>query len=147
MAYFVFKDSSTPVKASNLNPLNPTYLRCIADQTRSKNDQPTLYHRPLHCTPAQHTTCGERDHSRPFSIGWKTYPAHCDLSERADQPPLYFRPAYALPDLLPLIADPSIFPERERAGVDRLSGVNGALNRFKLINYIDYMRISGTGPS
>ena len=44
----------------------PTYSRCIADQTRSKCDQPTLYRRPPRCTPAQHTTCGERDHPRPF---------------------------------------------------------------------------------
>ena len=44
----------------------PTYLRCIADQPRSKYDQPTLYRRPRRCTPAQHTTCGERDHPRPF---------------------------------------------------------------------------------
>ena len=29
-------------------------------------DQPTLYHRPPRCTPAQHTTCRERDHPRPF---------------------------------------------------------------------------------
>ena len=42
------------------------YLRCIADQIRSKYDQPTLYRRPPRCTPAQHTTCGERDHTRPF---------------------------------------------------------------------------------
>ena len=52
VAYFVFKA--------------PTYLRCIADQTRSKYDQPTLYRRPPRCTPAQHTTCGERDHPRSF---------------------------------------------------------------------------------
>ena len=44
----------------------PTYLRCIADQIRSKYDQPTLYRRPTRCAPAQHTTCGERDHPRPF---------------------------------------------------------------------------------
>ena len=43
-----------------------TYLRCIADQTRSKYDQPTLYRRPPRCTPAQHSTCGERDYPRPF---------------------------------------------------------------------------------
>ena len=42
-----------------------------------------------------------------------------------DQSPLYFRPTIALPDQGPLIADLSIFPERERAGVDRVSGVNG----------------------
>ena len=44
----------------------PTYLRCLADQTRSKYDQPTLYRRPPRCTPAQHTTCGERNYARPF---------------------------------------------------------------------------------
>ena len=45
-----------------------------------------------------------------------------------DQPLLYFRPTYALPDQGPLIADPSIFPERRRrGGGDRLSGVNGPL--------------------
>ena len=60
-----------------------------------------------------------------FSTGCKTYPAHYDLSERARPTPLYFRPTYALPDQGPLIADPSIFPERERTGVDRVSGVNG----------------------
>ena len=42
VVYFLSNDSSSPVKASNFNPLNPTYLRCIADQTRSKYDQPTL---------------------------------------------------------------------------------------------------------
>ena len=40
------------------------YLRCFADQTRSKYDQPMLYRRPPRCTPAQHTTYGERDHPR-----------------------------------------------------------------------------------
>ena len=52
-----------------------------------------------------------------FSTGWKTDPAHHDLSERAWPTPLYFRPTYALSDQGPLIADPSIFPERERAGL------------------------------
>ena len=52
----------------------------------------------------------------------------CTTSQSGpDQPPLYFRPTYALPDQGPLIADPSIFPERERAGVGRLSGVNEPL--------------------
>ena len=51
----------------SFNPLNPTYFRCIADQTRSRYDQPTLYRRPPRCTPAQHTTCGERDYPQPFS--------------------------------------------------------------------------------
>ena len=59
VVYFVFKDSSSPVKA-------PTYLRCIADQTRSTYDQPTLYRRAPRCTPAQHATCGECDHPQLF---------------------------------------------------------------------------------
>ena len=42
-----------------------------------------------------------------------------------DQPVLYFRQTYALPDQGPLIGDPSIFPEQETAGVDPLSGVKG----------------------
>ena len=52
----------------------PSYLRCIADRTRSKYDQPTLNHRPPRCTPAQHTTCGERDHPRPFFNRLKNLP-------------------------------------------------------------------------
>ena len=125
MAYFVQKQVNS-IRS------NPTYLRYIADQTRSKYDQPTLYRRPPRCTPAQHTTCGERDHPDHFSTGRKTDPAHHDLSERAQPTPLYFRPTYALPDQGPLIADPPIFPERERAGVDRLSGVNGPLVMLRM---------------
>ena len=59
LAYFV-------PKQVNLIRSNPTYLCCIADQTRFKYDQPTLYHRTPRCIPTQHTTCGERDHPRPF---------------------------------------------------------------------------------
>ena len=65
--YFVFEDSSSPVKARSFNPLSPDLLgRCIDDQTRSKYDRSTLYRRLPRCNPAQHTTCGERDHPRPF---------------------------------------------------------------------------------
>ena len=111
----------------------PTYLRCIADQTRSKYDQPTLYRRPRRCTPAQHTTCGERDHPRPFfQPVEKLIPLTTTSQSGPDQSPLYFRPTYALPDQGPLIADPSIFPERERAGVGRVSGVNGLIGFQKL---------------
>ena len=120
-----------PVLQSNqviLIRSTPTYLRCIADQARSKYDQPTLYRRPPRCTPAQHTTCGERDHPRPFfQPVEKLIPLTTTSQSGPDHPPLYFRPIYALPDQGPLIADPSIFPERERAGVDRVSGVNGPL--------------------
>ena len=48
----MFNGSSSPVKASNFNPHYPDLL--------------TLYRRPSRCTPAQHTTCGVRDHPRPF---------------------------------------------------------------------------------
>ena len=41
-------------------------IRCIAHPSRWKYDQPTLYCRSPRCTSAQHTTCEERDHSRPF---------------------------------------------------------------------------------
>ena len=44
----------------------PNYLRCIVDQTTSRYDQTMLYRWPPRCTSAQHTTCGEWDHSRPF---------------------------------------------------------------------------------
>ena len=103
----------------------PTYLRSIDDQTRSKYDQPTLYRRPRRCTPAQHTTCGERDHPRPFFNRLKIL-SRSPRPLRADPTsPAVFRPIYAHPGERPLISDSSIFPEREGAGVDRLSGVNG----------------------
>ena len=100
---------------------NPTYLRCVADQTRSKYDQPTLYPRSTYDL--------WRAGSSPaiFQPLEKVIPLTTTSQSGPDQPPLYFRPTYALPDQGPLIADPSIFPERERAGVDRLSGVNGPL--------------------
>ena len=110
------------------------FLYSIADQTRSKYDQHTLYRRPLHCTPAQNTTCGERDHPRLFSTGWKNYPAHHDLSDRARPTPTVF---YSL-DQGPLIADTFIFPERERAE----SGVNGPLDVYYHAGHTDESRMS-----
>ena len=49
---------------SNFNPLNPDLITLYR---RPKYHQPTLYRRPPRCAPLQHTTCGERDHPRPFS--------------------------------------------------------------------------------
>ena len=121
VAYFVFKDSSSPVKASSFNPLSPDLL--------------TLYRRPY-----------------PIKI-WPTYaiPPTTTLYPRstydlwrAGSSPTIFQPVeklipltttnprfildqHTLSDQGPLIADPSILPERERAGVDRVSGVNGPL--------------------
>ena len=67
VAYFVFKDSSSPVKASSLiRSARPTYA--------VSPTKPDLNMTSLRCTtdhhavtpPPQHTTCGERDHPRPF---------------------------------------------------------------------------------
>ena len=107
-------------------PLNPDLL--------------TLYHRPnpiniwpAYAVPPTNTLYPRstydlwRAGSSPtiFQPVEKLIPLTTSSQSGPDQPPLYFRPAYALPDQGPLIADPSIFPERERAGVDRVSGVNG----------------------
>ena len=118
----------------------PTYFRCIADQTRSKYDQPMLYHRPPRCTPAQHTTCGERDHPRPFFNRLKNLSRSPERSQNGpDKSPLYFRATYVLPNQDPLIADPSISPEQETAGVDRLSGSTGLkeddVHIFKYVSF------------
>ena len=104
----------------------PTYLRCIANQARSKYDQPTLYRRPPR-SYSRSTYDLWRAGSSPtiFQPVEKLIMLTTTFQSGPDQPPLYFRPTYALPDQGPLIADPSIFPERERAGVDRVSGVNG----------------------
>ena len=97
-------------------------LRCITDHHAVPSPPPPLNIRPVESGIIP-------DHFQPV-----TYPAHHDLSER-DQPPLYFIPTYALPDQGPLIADLSIFPERERAGDDRVSGVNGPVLQFNICVY------------
>ena len=88
VAYFVCKDSSSPVKANNFNPLNPdlltlllpskpdqnmTNLRCSADQ----HAEP-----PLNIRSFESGIIPDR-----FLTGWKNYPAHHDLSERARPTP------------------------------------------------------------
>ena len=126
VSYFVFKDSSSPVKACCFNPLSP--------------DQLTLYRRPnpikiwpIYAVPPTTTLYPRstydlwRAGSSPtiFQPVEKLILLTTTSQSGPDHYPLYFRPTYALPDQGPLIADPSIFPERERAGVDRVSGVNG----------------------
>ena len=128
VAYFVFKDSSSPVKGSNFNPLNP--------------DLVTLYRRPnpIKIWPTYAVSPTTTLYPRSTYDLWraglsptifqpveKLIPLTTTSQSGPDQPPLYFRPTYALPDQGPLTADPFIFPERERAGVDRVSGVNGPL--------------------
>ena len=73
---------------------NPTCLHCIAYQTRSKYDQPTLYCRPSRCSPAQHTTWGERDRPRPFFNQLKNW-SHSPQPLRSGQtnPAVFIPPA------------------------------------------------------
>ena len=128
MAYFVFKKSSSPDKASIFNPLSPDLL--------------TLYRRlnPIKIWPTYAVPTTTMLYPRSTYDLWraglsptifqpveKLIPLTTTSQSVPDQSPLYFRPTYALPDQGPLIADLSIFPERERAGVDRVSGVNGPL--------------------
>ena len=104
----------------------PTYLRCIADQNPIKI-WPT-YAVPTTTTLYPRSTYDLwRAGSSPtiFQPVEKLIPLTTTSQSGPDQSPLHFRPTYALPDQGPLIADPSIFPERERAGVGRVSGVNG----------------------
>ena len=121
MAYFVQKQVI-------LTRSNPTYSRCIADQTRSKYDQPTLYRRPPRCTPAQHTTCAERDYPRPFFHWLKNWSRSPRPLRAGPTNPRCILDQHTLSPIkarsLPIRP---FFPERERAGVDRVSGVNGPL--------------------
>ena len=133
VSYFVFKDSSSPVKASSFNLLSPDLL--------------TLYRRPnpikiwpTYAVPPTATLYPRstydlwRAGSSPtiFQPVEKLIPLTTTSQSGPDQSPLYFRPTYALPDEGPLIADPTIFPEPERAGVGRVSGVNGPLRALSV---------------
>ena len=126
VAYFVLKESSSPVKARSFNPLSPDLL--------------TLYRRlnpikiwPTYAVPPTTTLYPRstydlwRAGSSPtiFQPVEKLIPLTTTSQSGPDQSPLYFRPTYALSDQGALIADLSIFSERERAGVDRVSSVNG----------------------
>ena len=115
VAYFVFKDSSSPVKACNFNPLNPDLL--------------TLYRRPnpikiwpTHDVPLPtmlyHLSTYDlwRAVLSPtiFQPVEKLIPLTTTSQSGPDQPPLYFRPTRPA-------------GERGRAGFDRFSGVNGTV--------------------
>ena len=109
-AYFVLKDSRSPVKASNFNPLNPDLL--------------TLYRRPnpIKIWPTYAVPPTTTLHPRSTYDPWrarsprpffqpveKLIPLATTSQSVPDQPTLYFRPTYDLPDQGPLIVDPSIF--------------------------------------
>ena len=131
VAYFVFKDSSSPyisIKASTFNPLKPDLLTLYRRPNPIKI-WPTYAVPPTTALYPRSTYDLWRAGSSPtiFQPLEKLIPLTTTSQSGPDQSPLYFGPTYALPDQGPLIADPSIFPERERAGVDRVSGVNGPL--------------------
>ena len=94
----------------------PTNLRCIADQTRSKYDQPSLYCRPPRCTPLNIRPVESEIIPDHFSTGTKTYPLTTTSQSGPDQPPLYLKQTYALTDQGPLIVDPSIFSRAGESG-------------------------------
>ena len=126
----MFKESSSPDKASIFNPLSPDLLTVYRRLNLIKI-WPTYAVPPTTTLYPRSTYDLWRAGSSPtiFQPVEKLIPLTTTSQSGPDQSPLYFRPTYALPDEGPLIADLSIFPERERAGVDRVSGVNGPLSR------------------
>ena len=147
VAYFVFEDFSYPVKARNFNPALPRPTYAVSP---TKPDQNMTN---LRCTADHHAVPRStydlwRAGSSPtiFQPVEKLIPLTTTSQSWPDQPPLNFRPTYALPDQGPLIADPSIFPERERAGVDRVSGVNGPLPLLSWPIVGKYMLAQRIGP-
>ena len=81
---------------------NPTFLRCIADETRSNKTN-------LRCTADHHavprSTYGLwRAGSSPTILQpvEKLIPLITTSQSGRDQPPLYFKPTYALPRSLPI---------------------------------------------
>ena len=124
----MIKDPSSPVKANNFNTLNPDLLTLYLRPSQIKI-WPTYAVPPTTTLYPRSTNDLWRAGSSPtiFQPVEKLIPLTTTSQSGLDQAPLYFRPTYALPDQGPLIADPSIFPDRERAGVDRVSGVKGPL--------------------
>ena len=96
----------------------PTYFRCIADQTQSKYDQPTMFRQQPRCTSAQHMIFWEQNHPRPFFNRLKNLSrSPWPLRAGPTNPPCMFWPIYALLDQDPLIADPSIFKSGRQRGL------------------------------
>ena len=119
VAFFVFKDSSSPIKASNFNPLNPDLL--------------TLYRRPnpikiwpTYAVPPTSTLYPRST----YDLWWagsfptifqpveKLIPLTTTSQSGPHQPRCILdQHTLDLPDQAPRIADPFIFTEWERAGL------------------------------
>ena len=79
------------------------------DQAQSKYDQPTLYRRPPRCTPLHIRPVESRIIHDHFSAGWKNYPDHHDLSERARLTPAVFQTNIRSPQSRPTHCRPVHF--------------------------------------
>ena len=111
---FVFNSSRFSVKASNFNLLKPKQLMLYRRPNPIKiwptyAVQPTTMLYP--CSTYELWRAGSS--STIFQPVKKIIPLTTTSQSGPDQPPLYFRPTYALPNQGPLIADPSFF---SRAG-------------------------------
>ena len=97
--------SAQPRPTRTVSPTKPdrnmTNLRCTTDHHAVP---------PLNIRPVESGIIP--DHFEPVE---KLIPL-TTTSQRPDQPPLYFRPTYALPDQGPLIADPSKFSRVGESG-------------------------------
>ena len=115
-------------------------IRCIADQTRSKYDQLTLYRRPPRCFPAQHTTRGVRDNPRPFFNRLKNVSSRSPWPLRAGQTNLRCILDHHTPSPIKARSLPirPFFSERGRAGIDRLSGRRG----LYISSFVCYINMS-----
>ena len=113
----MFKDPSSPVKASNLNTLNPDLLTLYRRPSPIKI-WPTYAVPPTTTLNPRSTYDLWRAGSSPtiFQPVEKLIPLITTSQNGPDQLPLYFRPTYALPDQGPLIADLSIFSRAGESG-------------------------------
>ena len=91
-----------------LNPLNPWPTYAIS---------PTIPDQIMMNCPPLNIQSVEVGVITDHFLTVKKYPTHHDLSKRPDQAQLYFWATYVLSDKGPLIADSSIFPEQETAGL------------------------------
>ena len=117
VAYFVFKDSSSSIKAGNFNPLKPDQLT-LYRRPNQINIWPTYAVPPTTTLYPRSTYDMWREGSSPtiFKPVEKLMPLTTTSHSGPDQPPLYFRPTYALPNQGPLIADPFIFSRTGEIG-------------------------------
>ena len=127
VAYLCLRIPVLQSKQEIFNPLNPYLFTLYCRQNPFKIWPNSLHRRPSRCTPAQHTTNGEQEHPRPFFNRLKNL-SRSPKPLRVD--PTNLR---CILDQHTLSLIKARFTERERAGVNQLSGVNGPLVRTRQI--------------